>query len=456
MSGGHPTDDVTGSTTVRRADVSADPPGTVANALVVLFSPDPEAVGLVRPLSREPLTLGRKAPPPSLVFRDRLASRRHARVVWSEERRGHLVVDAGSANGTFLGGRRVQRERLSPGDVLRIGDTVLRAAQIDPTRAGWRPPSGCLMAGASEKLREVVEDIHRVARTDLSVLFAGETGTGKELAARELHRASGRSGGFVPVNCAALPHELVESELFGYAKGAFSGAVSSQIGLVRSAEGGTLFLDEVGELALAAQAKLLRVLEEKRVRPVGTTAERSADVRFVFATNRDLSRCVSDDEFRADLFARLDQWQIVLPPLRERPEDILPILEAVAARHAEGKTYTLSGDFVEALALYDWPYNVRELVSRFRRALLLLPEGGTLGLAQLPAELRPEPPPAEERTPPAPAEHELPPRGVQPTRDELVRLLEHYGGNVSEVARHTSRSRMQVYRWLKRHGLDSR
>ena len=428
-----------------------------ALALWVLYSPDPEQDGQIHLLSEGILSLGRRVESPGVSFQDPLMSRRHATVVWDPERGGYLVVDAGSRNGTRLNGERVPKEVLSPGDVVRIGDTLLLFDALELSAVGWQAPEDVLFRGRSPALRKALREIERVAPTDLNVLVLGATGTGKELAARELHRQSGRSGPFMAVNCAAIPAELLESELFGHRKGAFSGATQDRKGMIRSAARGTLFLDEIGEMSLPLQAKLLRVLDEKRVRPVGGSRDEAIDVRFVFATNRDLAEMMDGDAFRADLFARVNQWTVRLAPLRERPHDQVPILQTIVARHGAGKRYVFSGDFLEAFVLHDWPYNARELIAATRRALVLLPDGGVFRREHLPDELRsrsrPDDPPLAAE-PVQSAGDTLPPAGSTPTAKELERLLHHCAGNVSEVARTTARDRVQVYRWLRKHGLD--
>jgi DNA-binding NtrC family response regulator len=434
----------------------SDPQRSDESALAVLFSPDPAVRGRVARLGREPLRVGRDVGPADLTVDDPMVSRLHASVSWDPVGECHVVRDEGSRNGTELGGLRVTSEVLHPGDIVRVGDTVLWFGPFELGCVGWAAPPESPLKGRSGALQRLLGELRRVAPTGLSVLVRGETGTGKELVARELHRLSGRGGPFVELNCAALPAELFESELFGYVKGSHSGADHDQKGLVQSAERGTLFLDEVGELAPAVQAKLLRVLDDKCVRPVGAARPVPVDVRFVCATNRDLGAAVQGGTFRADLYARLNQWELEAPPLRDRPEDLLPIVEETIRLHGGRRPYALSGDFFAALALYDWPLNVRELVTIVKRALVRLSDGGTLAAEHLPADLR---------VGGAAGAGDgggggggvggpLPPRDRAVRPAELVRLLQHYGGNVSEVARHTGRDRNQVYRWLRRAGLD--
>ncbi len=420
------------------------------HAVMVLFCPDEAALAAVQRLSPDELVLGRDPGPSGLAFDDPLASRRHASIHWDPQREQYLLSDHGSRNTTRLDGRPIERELLKPGALIRLGDTVLRFSRLGVDIAGWQAPCEGLMQGRSVALYNTLQQIERVAPTELSVLILGQTGTGKDCVAREIHRLSGRSGALVAINCAAIPETLIESELFGHRQGAFSGATAERGGLLLQAEGGTVLLDEVGELPAAAQAKLLRVLEDKQIRPLGASGAVPIDVRFVFATNRQLDRAVAEGDFRADLFARINQWQIALEPLAARPEDLLPIIESVIAEHGEARSYELSADVFEAFALHRWPFNVRELIAVVRKVLVRLPNGGRIELPHVADDLPSTPmePPTAERA------AKLPPTGCVPTPEELEQLLTHYQGKVAEVARHTGRARNQVYRWLKRYGLD--
>lgn len=247
------------------------------------------------------------------------------------------------------------------------------------------------MVGRSEAMQKVFELVRRVAATRTNVLIRGESGTGKELVARALHNLSDRAKGpFVPVNCGAIPEQLMESELFGHVKGAFTGAASDRRGMFEVAEGGTLFLDEVGELDPATQVKLLRVLQERTIRPVGSNAELPVDCRVVAATNRDLEAAVESGEFRQDLYFRLDVVRIVLPPLRHRSEDIPLLVERFFDRFNREMKRNLDGISPEALdwlLAYDYPGNVRELENLIERAVAL-ESSAMLGAAHFP-ERRP-------------------------------------------------------------------
>ena len=242
-------------------------------------------------------------------------------------------------------------------------------------------------------MRTVQTLIDKVAQSKTNVLVVGESGVGKELVARALHQQSARlRGPFVPINCGAIPEGLIESELFGHVRGAFSGAIGDNPGLFKAAQGGTLFLDEVGELPLSAQVKLLRALQEKRVRPVGGVRDVEIDVRLVAATNRDLAAEVRASRFREDLFYRLNVIQICVPPLRERREDIVPLaqhfLEETASELGVGAP-VLTEEVASRLCRYAWPGNVRELQNAMERAVTLC-EGGCIELDTLPATVRGE------------------------------------------------------------------
>lgn len=235
------------------------------------------------------------------------------------------------------------------------------------------PPSGPELTFGAPVMRPVVRDLQKVAPTRATVLLTGESGTGKEVVAREIHRLSGRSGAFVAINCAALSASLLESELFGHERGAFTGAVGMRRGRIELAEGGTFFLDEVGELEAGLQAKLLRVLQERTYERVGGQKTLTADVRWIAATNRDLSAMVEEGSFREDLFYRLSVFPLELPPLRDRPEDIGPLADALALQlNLElGRRLPLSAGAKAELATRDWRGNVRELRNVLERAIIV-------------------------------------------------------------------------------------
>ncbi len=239
----------------------------------------------------------------------------------------------------------------------------------------WRTSFASEVVGESPEILDALETIRRVAATDCSILITGETGTGKELFARAVHRGSNRKNRkFIPINCAAIPEQLLESELFGHIKGAFTGAVNARPGSFMSAHEGTIFLDEIGDLPLSAQAKLLRVLEERVVSPVGADTDLPVDVRIIAATHRNLEKMVEEGTFRADLYFRLAVVPVELPALRERPEDIIRLAELCIARSAAKlgrKVEGIDDAARQTLLSYSWPGNVRELAHMIERAVLL-------------------------------------------------------------------------------------
>jgi DNA-binding NtrC family response regulator len=357
-----------------------------------------------------------------------------------ERERAHWVaVDAGSRNGFLVNGTKHERTIVGDADIVEAGRSffALHTAELaaEPTLDLDRTVPGSL-ATLDPLLAAAFDELRKVAASSIPVLIGGPTGTGKERVARTIHEASGRSGAFVPVNCAALPAGLVESELFGHKKGAFSGAIADQPGLVASSSGGTLFLDEIGDLPAPAQAALLRVLEEHEVRAVGAASAVDVDLRVVAATHRDLDALVEDGTFRDDLVARLAGFEIELPPLAERRVDLGVMLAELVPPATQ-----LAGAAARALFAYAWPRNMRELVRALERAVAL---AGTAELTV--AHFGDEIASARFQTAVAPV--------ADARRDELAVLLEKHKGNVSKVAAELGRVRQQVQRWLKRYGLD--
>ncbi|NIR45403.1 MAG: sigma-54-dependent Fis family transcriptional regulator [Gemmatimonadetes bacterium] len=312
------------------------------------------------------------------------------------------------------------------------------------------------LIGDAPAMREVYRTIRRAAPTDATVLITGESGTGKELVARALHDASRRAGRpFVALNCAALPAELLESELFGHVKGAFTGADRDKEGLFEAADGGTLFLDEVGDLAPAAQAKLLRALEERAVIRVGDTRTRKVDVRLIAATNRRLEELADADAFREDLLYRLRVVTIEMPPLRERRADIIPLaihfLAELGERHGRA-VRDLAEDARGALIAYDWPGNVRELRNAVERAVVLA-EGDRITAADLPGHItgRPGPLRPGEAVLAGLSYAEAKARAIETfERGFLEAALERHDGNISATARALGLHRQSLQKMLKR------
>ena len=302
-----------------------------------------------------------------LVIDDPAVSRIHAEIDPRED--GLWVRDLVSRNGTVIDGARADEGWIRGRGTLQLGTTTIEvdyAKCVTGPVELWRGERFHHLVGRSSSMRELFALIARIARTEASVLINGETGTGKEVVARSLHDASARATQpFVVVDCAALPETLLDAELFGHVRGAYTGAAQTRVGAFESAEGGTVFLDEIGEVPLSMQPKLLRVLEQRTIRRLGESLHRPVDVRFVCATHRDLLSMVSRGEFREDLYFRLSVLPITVPPLRERREDI-----ELLARHFLGDEQ-LSPEFVEDLQRHPWRGNVRELRNFIDRTLAL-------------------------------------------------------------------------------------
>jgi DNA-binding NtrC family response regulator len=332
-----------------------------------------------------------------------------------------------------------------PGDIVRVGSTLLLVQRIDERRGRSRHPT---LWGVSPRIVDVVEQIERVAARETTVLLHGETGTGKELAARALHDASGRRGRFCAVNCAGISDHLIESELFGHEKGAFSGATTRHVGLAESADGGTLFLDEIGDASPALQSSLLRFVQEGEVRRVGAASTLRVDVRVVAATHRDLRNSAA---FREDLYARLARVVIELPPLRDRIEDV-PSLTRRFVQHYAGELRAFDPRLMLAMLRHVWPRNVRELQAFVERAVIDAETGPLRATAALQRLLAPP-----DRATHAPDEPLAAPpvrRAVRPSDQELWALVEEHEGNVTAVAAQLGAGRNTVYRWLKRAGVQ--
>jgi transcriptional regulator with AAA-type ATPase domain len=389
---------------------------------------------------------------------DRWMSSNHARIERSFGR--WVLEDARSKNGTLVNGAPVERAVLRDGDLIELGHTLvlfrdsLSVGDGEPPDLDLgletlpaRPPGTTTLV---PPLARQLERLHRVADSTIPVLVHGESGTGKELLARAVHALSGRRGEFVAVNCGAIPANLVESELFGHKKGAFSGAGEERPGLVRAADGGTLFLDEIGDLPGSSQAALLRVLQEREVLPVGGTRPVKVDVRLVCATHRDLEGMVTTGEFRHDLYARVVGFRMDVPPLRERRED-LGLLVGVLLGRRLGDLAAHPGFEPEAARLifsYSWPLNVRELENCLQTASVLA-GSEPIAVEHLPPTLR------GARAAPAPARPAEPALGDEDRalRDNLLAKLREHRGNISAVARDLGKDRKQIQRWLKRFGL---
>jgi DNA-binding NtrC family response regulator len=467
------------------------PAGTVGAGLVLLFAPGFENLQPAYPLEGHQVLIGRE-PPAEVLVPQPAVSRSHARLQFDDS--GWTITDLGARNGTLVNGVFADKVRLTHLDEIRVGDAFFKFVERDC--AGYLPYriDGAVFGGAlatplgvvgGYQLATIAGALERIAKSPISAIILGESGTGKEVFARQVHAWSGRAGAFCAVNCAAIPPTLLESELFGYRRGAFSGAERDHVGLVRAADKGTLFLDEVGDLPLEAQAKLLRVLQTKEVLPLGATQPETVDVRIVCATHRDLSVMQKDGRFRGDLFARLNEYSLTLPPLRARKEDMYALCLEFLRLHKR-PDLKLSVPYMTGLLHYDFPYNVRELEALIKRGIALA-DGGSLGAAHLSAEIHarmrdygrrqhtalgpvssgpvshipshrpPSPswapsPLAPQSQDPLPDSYDL--RELAPSEEELRNMLQATRGNVAAVGRHYGKERMQVHRWMKRYNID--
>ncbi|MBN1609848.1 MAG: sigma 54-interacting transcriptional regulator [Polyangiaceae bacterium] len=391
-------------------------------------------------------------PSNDLVIDDGAVSRFHCEIRIKDRRA--WLADLDSRNGTLVDGVAVGVGGLRDSSLIRLGRSVLRfqfgtehvALAVSESRS-----FGSLV-GSSVAMRSAFALLERAAKSDITLLIEGETGTGKEGAAESVHQASARRDKpFVVVDCSAMPTNLLESELFGYERGAFTGATSRHVGAFEEAQGGTVFLDEIGELSQELQPKLLRVLERKQIRRLGSNTYLPVDVRVIAATNRDLRVLVNEGTLRSDIYYRLAVLRIILPPLRERPEDIpelvgcfVPALGIDATQAKE----LLSEELLARMQSAVWPGNVRELRNYLERCVVLeeampLHDAGS-------AEPSPNTPPIDPRVPYSDAK-----RAVLNDfeRRYFEALLKLHDGNVSRAARACGMDRVYLHRLLRRHGL---
>jgi pSer/pThr/pTyr-binding forkhead associated (FHA) protein len=375
----------------------------------------------------------------SVRLEDPDVSRRHLRL--HREGTDTLLTDLGSRNGTRVNGHPTKTARLALGDVVRLGGCV---AWVTAHPGPVLEIAPGLVAGPL--LRAELEGVMRAAESDLPVILEGETGTGKEVVARAIHTWSQRRGPFAAVNCAALTETLAEGELFGYRRGAFTGAERASPGLFRSAQGGTLLLDEVADLPLGIQAKLLRVIEQREVQPLGETTPVAIDARILVATQEPLRDVVARRQFRPDLLARLDGISVRLPPLRERPGDVPALFARVFAAESAGRAPALEADFVERLCLHDWPFNVREVVLLAKRLRVLRGDQVSLRASDLPPGMGAAAPSLA-----APVSHDPPETDLLPL---LISALRTSRGNVAQAAAVLGISRQRAYRLMQEQSVD--
>jgi transcriptional regulator with AAA-type ATPase domain len=447
-----------GNTTVTEAASAASVDSQEA-ALVWLFPRASAPVALRGERKRE-LTIGRdEASAVCLTGND--VSRRHAILHIDPGSpdspvSGVRIADLGSRNGVRVNGRPVSEAQIGVGDVVRLGGWV---GVVAGSAGEFMEIAPGLWGGAT--LQAALAPLHTAAASDLPIVLEGETGTGKELATRALHRWSGRSGPLSAVNCAALPEALAEGELFGYRRGAFTGADRASAGFFRGAQGGTLLLDEVSDLPLGLQAKLLRVLEEREVQPLGEVHPVPIDVRVVVAGQQPLIEAVRAGRFRADLLARLDGLTVRLPPLRKRREDVLPLFLRLLEEIGQGRVPAMESDFAERLCMHDWPFNVRELVLLAKRLVTLHGSDVTLRAQHLPERIAGLVGSAGSSTASSPPEvagksagAERPLQGEPVELPALVVALRASGGNVARAAAMLGISRQRAYRLMEGQAVD--
>ena len=426
--------------------------GARSSRLRVLAGPD---AGLELDLPPIGVVIGAD-PGCDVALTDSSVSSRHCTVTPSAS--GFAITDLGSKNGTTIDGVAVGKVTAPPGVILRLGHTLIQLLPADELVS--IPPSARDHVGGlwgdSPGMRQVFAILERAAQSDASILFLGESGCGKELAARAVHDESPRRDGpFVVFDCGAATETLIESDLFGHVKGAFTGAAGERQGAFAAAHGGTLFLDEIGDLPIALQPKLLRMLEAGEVVPVGGRKPERYDVRVVAATHRDVFGEVARGGFRGDLYYRLAVVEVHLPPLRQRKEDLARLiaifLERAGARHL---VPTIGGPALERLAAYHWPGNVRELRNVITRAVALA--GPAQRFADLPILLRPtltapdEAPAVRADRPFHDAKQDVVDRFE---REYLTDLLRRHAGNLSAAARAAGLERKFLYKLLERAGL---
>jgi DNA-binding NtrC family response regulator len=403
----------------------------------------PEQAQLRRRLSRASITIGHHASC-DVAVADPYVSRRHCRLL---VRDGQVqLIDLASTNGVFVGDTRVTQVAMPPHGAFRVGQSVVHYRLVTETSEVTSSSSNRLgnMIGVSKHMRDVFGLIERVAPTEATILITGESGTGKEVVAREIHERSGAGERpFVAINCGALPSGIIESQLFGHERGAFTGALERSPGLFEQAHGGTLFLDEIGEMPLELQTRLLRVLETKTVRRIGGREELAVDFRLVCATNRNLSRMVCERRFREDLLFRIFVVPIELAPLRERCEDILALAKHFLSELAPaGRSPSFTDAAFDALLTYSWPGNVRELRNAIERTLVLaghdIIEAGDINIGTFAMR---EPGPISFRV---------------KEKDHIENVLRQNEGNIAHTAKKLGIARTTLQKKIRKYGIEVR
>ena len=420
--------------------------------LVILHSPDRRWVGRCVPLDGREIVFGRRPTGDvAMRIRDACLSRNHA-ILGPSRGTYYAIRDADSKNHCFVDGVQVEQHELQPGSVVRIGHTIMVHRHV-PEGAPRPGSSSTAMAdaaaglvGASYAVHALREALRTVARTNVPVLIEGETGVGKDAAARVIHELSRANQPFHPVGCAGLPASGAESALFGTISRPGGEDSDATRGHFHLANGGTLYLDELGALSRDAQPTLLRVLEDSAIRRVGGVEPEAIDVRVIASSNEDLEDLIEAGRFRPDLYARFTDFPIHIPPLRDRPDDVIALAHHFLVMNRS--QLRLSADTAEALLLHDWPYNVREVEKLIRR-LCLTVEGDRISLRDLPHET------AERVKYRGSATHSSETDSRRPSETELRATLQTLGGRVSRVATHFHVHRRVVYRWLALYGLQA-
>ena len=397
-----------------------------------------------------------------LVIADPRVSGSHLEIQLDD--RGYRLRDLDSTNGTFVSGHRIAEIYLNPGTVIALGDSRIR---FEPLRRSVQVPLSSRtrmggLVGGSPGMRAVYAQIERVAPTDASVLITGETGTGKELVAEAIHDHSARAGGpFVIIDCGSVARNLIEGELFGYERGAFTGATQSHAGAFERADGGTVFLDELGELPIELQPKLLGALERREVRRLGGNRPIKFDIRVIAATHRDLLREMNRGLFREDLYYRLAVVRIRVPPLRERLEDVAALAEHFLSLIPGGAQVNLKPETIENLERHDYPGNVRELRNLIERSVVMADEDMLARTTPLPSPVDAAGEPTEgDEVLRFPVDAGVPFKIAKRQmvaefeRRYLRQLLAEHNGNVSAAARAAGLDRMTVHKMLNRAGIE--
>ncbi len=430
--------------------------------IVILDGP---AKGRKLDLNKPVIRLGKREGN-DLVLEEKTVSRNHVEILQSED--SYLLRDLDSTNGTYINDIRVKEAYLTPGDIIRLGNARVEfiafdeKVQIEPsTRQEFGP-----MIGRSRKMRQIFGILEKISPTNATVIIEGETGTGKELVARAIHENSTRKNKpFVVFDCSAVAENLIESELFGHVKGSFTGAVATRKGAFEEANGGTIFLDEIGELTLELQPKLLRALEQREVKKVGSNDSVSIDVRVVCATNRNLRKEVSENRFREDLYYRLSVVKIYLPPLRERPDDIPFLIERFLANGkfnqkpgGELHVSRVEDDALKALMRYQWPGNVRELVNILERIVPMV-DGNAIKAQHVSFVFQEMERDDDDATERMSVDMSLPFKEAKQKivenfeKDYLAALLRRNNYNISKTAREAGIDRKHIRNLLKKYGI---